>query len=503
MWGSNTFTLFTLFLFSTLHPVLWVLLAVLGVTLVGWSLAVVDGQRQRRLTRLSHELLVKAWSPAVMPAVDVFLPTAGERVEILRNTFSYVHKLEWDGPLTVWVLDDAASPAVAALAAEFGFEYRTRPDRGHLKKAGNLNFGYAQSRGDLIVVFDADFCPRSDFLYHLAPYFAEENIGIVQSPQCFDTGPEQTWVERASAATQEVFFRWLQPSRDADDAAICCGTNAVYRRTALDAIGGFPKLDHSEDLFTGLEMRKVGFRMQYVPVLIAKGISPSALGPFVNQQYRWCMGNLQVMVDPTFYRTRLPWRARVAFISGFINYVGTAANVFAVPIPILTMLLLYPQDVRPWHLLPFLPPVWICTVLLPAILHSHWRLEVVRLQTLQGLAYAVAVAHLIKRRQAAWVPTGAAAAKTPLARKVSWLAVAWLSSTLAAAWVGFVHAGLVAGWQTVWTTAFFSVGYSHLALPLIRDAWRTLYPRRRHPRRRHRAAHREQRSGRAASVELA
>ena len=35
-------------------------------------------------------------------------------------------------------MDDADTPAVADLAAEFGFDYIVRPDRGVMKKAGNL-----------------------------------------------------------------------------------------------------------------------------------------------------------------------------------------------------------------------------------------------------------------------------------------------------------------------------------------------------------------------------
>jgi cellulose synthase (UDP-forming) len=126
--------------------------------------------------------------------------------------------------------------------------------------------------------------------------------------------------------------------------------------------------------------------------------------------------------------------------------------------------------------------------------HAALHAAVVAVQALQGLAYAVAIAHLIKRRQAAWVPTGAASVKTPLARTVSWLAVGWLTVTVTATWVGLVYAGLVAGWGLVWATGFFAVAYTYLAVPLVRDAWRTLYPGERH---------REQRSGRAAPVELA
>jgi hypothetical protein len=88
------------------------------------------------------------------------------------------------------------------------------------------------SSAEVIAILDADFCPRPDFLRHLVPYLASPEVGIVQSPQCFDTAASMGWIERAAGAAQESFFRWIQPSRDASDAAICCGSNAIYRRAA-------------------------------------------------------------------------------------------------------------------------------------------------------------------------------------------------------------------------------------------------------------------------------
>ncbi len=109
------------------------------------------------------------------------LPSAGEPLQVLENTFKHVAALDWPGELRVLVLDDSARRSVESLASSYGFEYKLRPNRGHLKKAGNLKYGFEHSHGDLIAIFDADFCPRSDYLHELAPYFEDESVGIVQS----------------------------------------------------------------------------------------------------------------------------------------------------------------------------------------------------------------------------------------------------------------------------------------------------------------------------------
>ncbi len=169
----------------------------------------------------------------------------------------------------------APGPRSQELAERHGFVYRTRPNRGELKKAGNLRFGYEQSHGDLILILDADFVPRHDMLTELAPYFDEPDVGIVQSPQFFDTHAKgMNWLQRCAGATQELFYRLIQPSRDRASAAICVGTCAVYRRAALQKAGGFAQIGHSEDVHTGVKLAKVGLRLRYVPVLVSKGLCP-------------------------------------------------------------------------------------------------------------------------------------------------------------------------------------------------------------------------------------
>jgi cellulose synthase (UDP-forming) len=191
------------------------------------------------------------------------------------------------------------------------------------------------------------------------------------------------------------------------------------------------------------------------------------------------MGNLELMVNKSFHAMRLGWRVRLAFWNGFASYFVNALNVFTIPLPAMIMMWFYPQDMEPWHMLPYLAPAWIWFVLLPAVSRTYWRLEVTRAQMLYSLVHAVAIVHLLKRRQAAWVPTGAAPVKSPLARTVSKLAVGWFTVSNAVAWAGLIYAGIQVGPGKIWAAVFFILVNTYLAVPLVADAWRTLRPQRR------------------------
>ena len=171
-----------------------------------------------------HRRLVRAWRPERYPDVDVFLPVCGEPIEVLHNTWLHVRALaeHYPGRVTPVVLDDSDDPEIGAMAADLGFRYLVRPNRGWMKKAGNLRYGFERSSGEFILILDADFAPRADLLHELLPYMDREpRTGIVQSPQFFRVLDQQNWIERGAAAVQELFYRSVQVSRQKSDGSIC------------------------------------------------------------------------------------------------------------------------------------------------------------------------------------------------------------------------------------------------------------------------------------------
>jgi cellulose synthase (UDP-forming) len=183
----------------------------------------------------AHQARIQSWHPSSYPDVDIYLPICGEPIELLRNTWTAAaHLIEhYEGEARAYVLDDGPSDEACAMAGFFGFRYLRRPDWPAGKKAGNLRHAFSQTSAEYLVVLDADFAVREDFLAETLPYMDDPKIAIVQTPQYFRSNPEQTWVERAAGPIQEVFYRAVQVARNRLDAAVCCGTSAVYRRTAL------------------------------------------------------------------------------------------------------------------------------------------------------------------------------------------------------------------------------------------------------------------------------
>ena len=296
--------------------------------------------RRRRVTFEGHVVYVEDWRASITkcPSVDVLLPSCGEPVAVLENAFAHVAQLEWDGPVNGYVLDDAASPATRDLAEAYGFEYLVRPNRGEWKKAGNLIHGFEQSDGEFLAVFDADFVPRSDFLWETIPYMHDPETGIVQTAQYFDIDRNMSYLARYAGTLQELFFRWIQPARDTCEAAICAGTNVVYRRAAVVAAGGFAKVPLGEDVHSGVKIWGAKYRTRYLPLVLAKGLAPDSWSALTNQQYRWCRSSMLLMISSLFRAAPFNLRQRVCFWAAFLYYMSSAAICITSTLPTLIIL---------------------------------------------------------------------------------------------------------------------------------------------------------------------
>jgi cellulose synthase (UDP-forming) len=392
------------------NPLLWMLFGYVFLTIIYFIISFIVNASTKSFNLETHMEIVKNWRPKKYPAVDVFLPVAGESLDVLENTWQGVRKMaaHYPGTVKAYCLDDSGKSEVKQLAKQFGFIYKVRPNRGEFKKAGNLRYGFKHSRGQFIAIFDADFRPRHDFLDELVPYMQHnKKIGIVQSPQYFDVNTRQNWIERGAGAVQELFYRFSQVSRQSNDASICVGSNALYRRKALNDTGGTALIEHSEDVHTGFNLRMHGWTIQYLPIVLAKGLCPASMPAFFKQQYRWCMGSMSLLSSEKFWDTDLPFRTRLSYTSGFMYYIHTALSSFYAPIVPILLLVLMPQSIHLSATLLIVPAFIFAQFIYPIWHNSIYGVEAWAIRSIYGWAHLFAIIDAISRRSMSWQPTGA------------------------------------------------------------------------------------------------
>lgn len=429
------------FLMMKSFPLFWLYIPFVLLGIVFYMLPLLTDRLSAGFSLHEHQRLMASWRPLWYPSVDVFLPVCGEPVEVIRNTWNHVALMSrhYRGAVNVYVLDDSGSAELKTMARDFGFAYAERPFRGWLKKSGNLLYGFKISKGEFILLLDADFAPRYDLLDETLPYMhAFPDVGIVQTPQFFRVLDEQTWVERGAGAVQELFYRSIQASRARKNGAICVGSCAIYRRAALTHNDGMSLAEHSEDMRTGFDLQRIGWRLLYLPIALSTGNCPDNILAYFNQQYRWCSGTVSLLGDRIFWRTRLPLYTRLCYLSGFVYYMYSTALVFVLPALAALMLLLSPGIFQLQYMIYMLPVLVYGSVIYPAWHQSPYRLEAWAVKVISGWAYVFTFWDVVRRKRKGWQPSGSEKTKQDGKRRF---------------WVGMI--GWTAASCVLWTSLAF------------------------------------------------
>lgn len=230
-------------------------------------------------------------------SVDVFIPVYGEPIEEVRETALAARDMY--GTHKTYILDDGKSDALQLMATKIGVDYIRRPVNDHAK-AGNINYALTQTSGMYFVILDADFVADKSFIFETLPFFENESIAFVQTPQYYSN--QNNFVSTAAGFMQHVFYSLVQVGKNRFNAAFCVGTNVIFRRSSIDAIGGIYFKSKSEDIWTSLILHEHGYRSVYINKVLAIGKTPETIKAYSKQQLRWATGSFEIFLrhNPAF-----------------------------------------------------------------------------------------------------------------------------------------------------------------------------------------------------------
>ena len=235
-----------------------------------------------------------AEAPPEGATVAAFIKTVHESIDIVRRTAMAAQRMRQ--ATEVWLLDDGNRLEMQVLAQELGCRYLSRA-KGMHSQADTLNAALRQSSAEFIAIFAAHDVPARNFLDETLGFFRDGKVAFVQTAQDFynldsfqhrrDRRQSLVWSEQALTS------RVLQPGRDRLDAAHFCGSCAVLRHAALDAIGGFATGTVGADMRTTIRLHKLGWKSVYYARSLAFGLAPANATAFLGQRLSWGRGAMQ------------------------------------------------------------------------------------------------------------------------------------------------------------------------------------------------------------------
>jgi len=205
-------------------------------------------------------------------------------------------------------------------------------------KAGALNeaLKLTDPTADYVAVIDSDYKVEPFWLRRALPYFASEEIALVQGPQDYRDGRE-TIFKRMCFEEYRGFFQIGMVERNEHDAIIQHGTMTIVRKHALEEAKGWSTWCITEDTELGLKLFEAGYSAAYIPESMGQGLTPDTLAAFMSQRYRWVYGAMQILKRHAgsifFGRSKLSWAQRYQFLSGWLPWIsdglGLIVTLFA------------------------------------------------------------------------------------------------------------------------------------------------------------------------------
>jgi peptidoglycan-N-acetylglucosamine deacetylase len=263
-----------------------ILLGLSRLVFIG-TLALAQWFRSRRRQQLNVGAEFK-------PFVSVIVPAYNEEMVIEATIRSL---LVSDYPAyEIIVVDDGSADGTGEIVSEkFAGEARVRLlSSANIGKAGALNLGLRQAKGEVIIALDADTLFTPQTMGTLAQRFYDPHIGAIAGNAKVGN--------RINVLTRWQALEYIT-SQNMDRrafASLNCitvvpGAVGAWRRDLLAQAGGFPSDTLAEDQDLTLQIRRLGYKIGYEENAIAWTEAPDHVRALARQRFRWAYGTLQCM----------------------------------------------------------------------------------------------------------------------------------------------------------------------------------------------------------------
>ncbi|MFT5648010.1 MAG: cellulose synthase/poly-beta-1,6-N-acetylglucosamine synthase-like glycosyltransferase, partial [Aureispira sp.] len=178
--------------------------------------------------------------PSEVPLVTIQLPVYNE-LYVMERLLNNISELDYpQDKLEIQVLDDSTDESLASTKAQIAELKKTGLDIQHVTrknrsgfKAGALKEGLKTAKGEFIVIFDADFLPKKNWLKQTIPYFKDPKIGVVQT-RWGHLNRDYSILTKIQAFALDAHFTLEQVGRNSKGHFINFnGTAGVWRRECI------------------------------------------------------------------------------------------------------------------------------------------------------------------------------------------------------------------------------------------------------------------------------
>ncbi|MBM1154993.1 glycosyltransferase family 2 protein [archaeon] len=233
------------------------------------------------------------------PFVSILIPAHNEEAVIGRILKRMTELTYPKDRLEVIAIDHASTDATPQIMESFASRYEfikvvhiLRPGGG---KQRALNSALPYARGEIIIVFDADYYPQRDVVERLVSFFADPEVGVVQGAVVVEN-EDESLLTRLVAIERIGGYFVDQEARDwLRLVPQYGGTVGAFRRELIEQVGGFDPNVLAEDTDLTFLAIERGWKVRYTSLAKSFEEAVRTYKQYWRQRTRWAIGHLQCM----------------------------------------------------------------------------------------------------------------------------------------------------------------------------------------------------------------
>ncbi|RLG40042.1 MAG: hypothetical protein DRO05_07395 [Thermoproteota archaeon] len=229
------------------------------------------------------------------PSVSIIIPAHNEEKTIEDCILS---ALEDPYPnKEIIVVDDGSTDRTYEIASKYAREGKIkllrRPPSG--KKAYAVNYGLMFSKGEVVVVMDADTMIERGSLWELVKFLQLPNTGgVAGNIKVLNT--ESFWCKLQAYEYMTSMESGRRFYGLVGTVLVIPGAYGVVKREVLTSTGRFDADTITEDFDFTLKIHKTRMRVRFSPEAIAWTKAPETIKGWIRQRIRWSRGQLETLM---------------------------------------------------------------------------------------------------------------------------------------------------------------------------------------------------------------
>jgi 1,2-diacylglycerol 3-beta-glucosyltransferase len=236
-----------------------------------------------------------------LPYVSVLVAAKNEEA-VIQDLVNSICQLDYPHDrFDLWVIDDNSSDRTGKILDALMGQYPRlnvvhRSAEATGGKSGALNLVWPRTKGDILVVFDADAQLPIDLLQRVVPLFQTQEVGAVQVRKAIANASTNFWT-RGQQAEMALDSYYQQQRIAVGGLGELRGNGQFVRRSAIIQCGGWNEETITDDLDLTLQLHlqhwDIGFLL--FPAVREEGVTRGIA--LWHQRNRWAEGGYQRYLD--------------------------------------------------------------------------------------------------------------------------------------------------------------------------------------------------------------